>query len=770
FSDISISYDPYDVVSPPTNASSISMAISNGGRSISDGSWNNSTMPYFSWTAGADDGGGSGLKGYCLYLGTDSAGDPATAKGILGTSPVSTSGSTCQFIVSSTSINLSTSGYLGSAFASGSTYYLNIKAIDNGYNVYSGSSTAFSFQEDNTVPTNAAYISAASGSFGNVTDMNFNWPSSGGSAASDSHSEVLGYQYQLNGSTGTWLGTETDADCGVDYIPKADSEYAFTALQDENNIVSGANVIYFRAIDTACNTSSDATIRTASILYGGAAPTFLQTDSVTISPSSSSTNSFALSWPAATPSGSNSIQAYYYVVNNPPPSTYATLSSNASTYISTGTSRTVSAAALPNVNKGTNTVYVVAVDDATTTNYSPSNYITGTFTLNSTDPDNVGNLVASDSSIKSESQWNVTLTWTAPSYKGAGNLSYLVYRSADGSSFSQVGTTTGLSYVDNTPESQTYYYKIYSKDGANAQSSGTNAVSILPTGKYTSAPGLESGPTTSSITTKKATISWSTDRQADSKVSYGTSSDSYGDVDASNTDLVSSHSITLINLAAGTTYYYKVKWTDEDGNSGSSDEKNFSTDTAPSVKDVGAKDIGLSGAIIHFTSIGASKVKIYYGTTTTFGGALEVSTSSDESSYTSEISELDDGVKYYYKINTFDSEGNEYEGTILDFTTLPRPKLSNIRLQEVTGTFQPTMLISWTSNTEVSSIVSFYPEGKPQNAKDEVNITLKRGEHKTLITGLFAQTPYILVVKGRDKAGNEALSDSQKFCREAVLI
>ncbi|PIV70865.1 hypothetical protein COW57_02855, partial [Candidatus Roizmanbacteria bacterium CG17_big_fil_post_rev_8_21_14_2_50_39_7] len=34
--------------------------------------------------------------------------------------------------------------------------------------------------------------------------------------------------------------------------------------------------------------------------------------------------------------------------------------------------------------------------------------------------------------------------------------------------------------------------------------------------------------------------------------------------------------------------------------------------------------------------------------------------------------------------------------------------------------------------------------------------------HKLFIKGLFAQTNYILVVKGRDKIGNEATSDTQR--------
>jgi len=451
------------------------------------------------------------------------------------------------------------------------------------------------------------------------------------------------------------------------------------------------------------------------------------------------------------------------MVNTSPPSTLSTLQGNSTTYIDNGTSTTVSAGALPNVNKGTNTVYVVAIDDASTPNYSPSNYITGTFTLNSTDPDNVANLVSSDSSIKSQEQWNVTLTWTAPSYQGAGNLTYLVHRSSDGTTFSQVGTTSGISYVDTTPSSAQYYYKIYTKDGANATSSGTNAVTITPTGKWTSAPSLESEPEVSDITTKKATISWSTSRTSDSKIQFGTSRGKYNDVEPSNSDQVTNHSIDLTGLKPGTKYYYKAKWTDEDGNTGSSEENEFTTSPAPTVKDVVAKNIGLDTAIIEFTSKDASKVKIYYGTSSDFGGVKEMSTSTSETTYTAELTGLADGTKYYYKINTFDSEDEEYEGTVLDFETLPRPKISGVRIQQVSNTAQSTLLITWNTNTAVSSIISYYPENNPSAVKDEVNIDLISGEHQMIIRGLAPQTNYNLVVKGRDKIGNQAVSDSQRL-------
>jgi len=753
-----------DSSAPDTNASAIAMTRASGGTSMSSNDWTNNIAPYFSWTAGADNAGGVGLKGYCLYLGTDQNGDPATSKGLLGTSPVSTSGSTCQFIVAGTSIDFATSSYRGSSWlATGSDpYYLNIKAIDNAENVFTGSSAAFQFRFDNTAPTNVSYVSCPGGSFANVADMNFSWPTSGATATVDNNAGVLGWQYQINTTGGTWLGTTTESLLGVsNYIPTSETSRTLTDGQDGGSISTGSNIVYLRSVDQAGNVSSDASIRTCSLEYGGAAPTFGGSDAITVAPSSSIANSFALSWPEATATSGQSVTNYYYMVNVAPPSTLSTITGNAATYIDNGTAITVDATALPGVNKGSNTVYVVAVDDAD--NYSPSNYISGTFTLNSTDPDNVSNLVASDSSIKSESKWYATLTWTAPTYQGAGNLTYLVHRSADGTTFSQVGTTSGLSYVDNAPSSTQYYYKIYTKDGANATSSGTNAVTLTPTGRYTTAPTLSSGPSVSGITTKKAKISWSTSRSADSKVAYGTSSGSYNTEEPSSSSQVTDHEINLTGLTAGTTYYYKAKWTDEDGNTGESEEKSFVTEAAPTVFDVSAENVGLTSGIIQYTVKGASKVKIYYGTTTSFGAVKEVSTSTSETTYTTQLADLDDGTKYYYKINTFDSDNYEYDNQINDFTTLPRPKISGVRLETVANAAQTTVRVTWSTNTEVSSIVTYYPEGSTGEARDEVKVLLEKGAHSMIIRNLAAQTKYFLVVKGRDKLGNEAISDIQRF-------
>ena len=745
-----------DTTAPTTNASAVAMRKTVSGDTVSSSGWTNNSAPYFSWTAGVDNSGGSGLKGYCLYLGTDSSGNPSTAKGLLGTSPVSTTGTTCQFIIATNSIDFATTSYRGDTWLSSSTssYYLNIKAVDNGGNIFGGSSAQFQFRFDNTVPGNPTYLSLP-GDYIATKSATLLWASSGTDGPSDSHAGIAGLQYRI-GSSGTWYGdSHTGTEDSTDLLTN-DGNYSTVQNPDFNNLSEGSNIIYLRTWDSAGNVSTS--YISGALKINTTSPSAPR--NLAVSPSDATTNSYSFTWddPSAF-TGQASNLTFCYTVNTLPTSTTCAYTSAGANSLSADAYAT---------QPGTNTLYLVARDEASNINYD--SYTSVTFTYSGSAPGIPRNVDVSDISIKSTSNWKLAVSWDAPSSVGAGVTSYRVYRSTTNttcsssfSSFSQVGSTAGTSYSDTGLSQAAYFYCVKACDSAANCSAASSTATKTPTGKYFSAAGLASGPTAGSITTKKATITWSTDRGSDSKVAYGTSSGSYGSDEVSNSSQVTSHTINLTNLRAGTTYYYKAKWTDEDGNTGTSDEKTFTTDAAPTVKDVTAKNIGLTSAIVQYTSKGASKVKIYYGKTTSFGGAKETSTSTTETTYTAELTGLDDGTKYYYKINTFDSESSEYEGTILDFTTLPRPRISNVRLEEVKGTAQPTVLVTWQTNTEISSIITYYPEGKPQEARDEVTIALVKGEHKMLIKSLSPKTDYILVVKGRDKIGNEAISDSQKF-------
>ena len=745
-----------DTTTPPTNATSPTMKRTTSGASVSSNGWTNDLAPYFSWTAGADNAGGSGIKGYCLYLGTSSTGNPSSDKGFLGTSPVSTTGSACQFIVSTALIDFVTTSYRGGTWltTSSSPYYLNIKAVDNSGNVYDGTSTQFQFRFDNTSPSNPSFISTPA-DYISTESATILWSSSGSDGPADSNSGVAGLQYRI-GDSGTWYGdNHTGTEDNTDLLTN-DGSYTTDVTYDFPVLVEGNNLIYFRTWDSAGNASS--TYVSGSIKINTTAPSAPQ--SLAVTPSDATTNSYAFSWSApSTYTGQSSGITYCYTVNTLPSASTCTFTSAGATSLSADAFAT---------QPGTNTFYLVAKDEAGNINYDV--YTSVTFTYSGTAPGIPTNVDIADISIKASSSWKLAISWTAPTNVGAGVSSYKIYRSTTAtscsssfSSFSYIGATAGTSYTDTSLSQTTYYYCIKACDSANSCSAVSDTVSKYPDGKYTSSAGLTSGPTVSSITTKKATITWSTDRTSDSKIQYGTSTGSYFTEEVSNSSQVTSHSITLTNLSAGTTYYYKTKWTDEDGNTGISSEKTFTTDPAPVIMKVSNTYIGIDSTIIQFTARGASKVKIYYGPTTAFGGLKEIATSTTETVYTVQLTGLSDDTEYFFKINTFDTESQEYENQINNFTTLPMPKISLATLHEAKGAATPTVLVTWDTNTAVSSIVTYYPKSDPGKTRDEIDVNLKSGAHTMFVRNLIPNSDYLFIISGRDKIGTEAKSEQISF-------
>ncbi len=106
----------------------------------------------------------------------------------------------------------------------------------------------------------------------------------------------------------------------------------------------------------------------------------------------------------------------------------------------------------------------------------------------------------------------------------------------------------------------TYHYRVKSTDyWANSTQSPDATV---PTTDI-NAPVI-TGVTATSITDNSAIIVWTTDAASQSSVEYGIST-SYGFVSAFDNALVTSHSVALADLAAQTTYHYKVKSRDASG-------------------------------------------------------------------------------------------------------------------------------------------------------------------------------------------------------------
>jgi hypothetical protein len=201
-------------------------------------------------------------------------------------------------------------------------------------------------------------------------------------------------------------------------------------------------------------------------------------------------------------------------------------------------------------------------------------------------------------------------------------------------------------------------------------------------------------------------------------------------------------------------------WTDEDGNTGTSTEYTFTTSPAPYVSSLKISNISINSAYVTFTINNAAKATLEYGKTTDYGGIQTISTSSTESTYTIGLSDLTEGTKYHLRVVSSDDAGNKYNSDDYTFETLPTPKIDTVRIQQVSGMPSATLRILWSTNTPVTSIVTYYPENSPERAKDQVNLALVKS-HQMIITDLLDSASYKIAIKGKDSVGNSASSDTR---------
>ncbi len=667
--------------------------------------WYNHPSPYFVWpeegqSEGASDGEiGSGVLGYYVYFDENPAGNPQTH----GT-----------FQAGNT--------YTASNLTAGKTYYLRIKTADDAGNVAETAWPAFTYSFDNTGPEVPAGLAADPSGYTATDSFAFSWD-----ASDDVGSQGVTYCYKTGATSGTYSTDQCVDDLEIDSIP---------------SYKPATNTFYVRSKDSAGNYSSYATV---SYYFSSSAPSPPQ--NLTVTPTTNTENAFAFSW--SEPSmyyGNAANLTYYYSINARP------------TQASTSATRLKSLlegpfATLP----GENTFYVVAKDEAGNINWE--NLASVTFTADTSAPGIPTNVDIADVSVKATSSWKLAVSWEEPEEAGAGVAAYRIARSTDGETFTETASTAGISYVDTGLTQQKYYYKIKACDNTNNCGAYSDVVSLLPDGKFVAAAPLVSEPVISAITTRKATVDWTTSRTADSKVAYGVESDDYFDEEVGNSTQATSHTITLTNLSPGTKYYLTAKWTDEDGNLGVSEEYEFETAPPPTTKEIKAVNVSLYSASIQFTSKDGAKAKVYYGKSSDFGGSKELAVGAAESVYNIILDGLEDGTKYYFKVNLFDSETEEYEGDIYSFETLPTPKISDVKVEQVKAAANPTLFLTWTTNTEISSTVTYYPSTAPSQVSDEATSALINGKHRMVITNLLPEATYSIIVSGRDKAGNEAKSE-----------
>jgi len=166
-----------------------------------------------------------------------------------------------------------------------------------------------------------------------------------------------------------------------------------------------------------------------------------------------------------------------------------------------------------------------------------------------------------------------TLSWNASSDNSSGLAKYQLY--IDGS-LAQDNISSGATSIDAPSAlfagAHTWYLKAVNNAGWSTQSTSTYTINVDTTAPTISS--VSSGTTTST----GATITWTTNENASSKVDYGLTN-SYGST-TSETDTstrVTSHSVALSSLTSCTTYHYRVRSKDAALNEKVDSDNTFTT-------------------------------------------------------------------------------------------------------------------------------------------------------------------------------------------------
>ena len=190
-------------------------------------------------------------------------------------------------------------------------------------------------------------------------------------------------------------------------------------------------------------------------------------------------------------------------------------------------------------------------------------------------------------------------------------------------------------------------------------------------------------PTISAVTANPgattATITWTTNEASTSRVHYGTSASTLTPT-ATDSALVTGHSVSLINLSPGITYFFRVASADAASNSSTSPSSpaTFTTltvdTTPPTISPITAAPSSTS-ATISWTTNEASTTRVDYGTSPS---ALNQTASNATlvASHSISLTSLTPNTTYSFRVTSVDAATNSSTSPAdpnnpASFTTLP---------------------------------------------------------------------------------------------------
>jgi hypothetical protein len=290
--------------------------------------------------------------------------------------------------------------------------------------------------------------------------------------------------------------------------------------------------------------------------------------------------------------------------------------------------------------------------------------------------------------------------------------------------------------------------------------------------KAVSSPTISGTDVVVETGSNSATIKWTTDKPANSMVSYATDdqyapsqTDPYTITSGNPDEQVTDHTVTLSNLDPKVSYHFQVQSKGEIGPSGVSSDKTFTTSSAvPEIDNM------------HFDQIGEDNVKLSWKTDAPTKASIDLKNmqtgevkDSQETGYEVDhqlsLQNLDFSTPYTVSLIASDANGASSVTSILPFSTVPSGKAPTISGLKITTSLIPDKvevaqtIISWKTDKPATSQVSFglgNVADLPESTQKDISLVR---DHIVITTALSPGTVYKIVAQSGDSSGNVTKSE-----------
>ena len=282
-----------------------------------------------------------------------------------------------------------------------------------------------------------------------------------------------------------------------------------------------------------------------------------------------------------------------------------------------------------------------------------------------------------------------------------------------------------------------------------------------------------SGLAVGSITQTTATVSWTTNELATSKVYIGAVNPVVPS--PSNLQQISGyallHNVGLTGLTANTAYYLVVVSTDMSGNTATSSQTSFTTSaiadvTPPVITNLSAGSLGNTSATMTWTTDENATTNVYFGTVNpVVPSPSNLQTIAGLStSHSVPLTGLATNTTYYLVAVSADASGNTATSSQISFATtndVTGPVVSSATVSSIATT---SATVSWTTNENATGRV-YYSTATPVNLGTALTMSdaALTTNHSFNLSGLTASTTYYFVLESKDQYGNTTQTPEANF-------